>query len=61
MLAGTIALQRVQAVARRVAKIIEGLRTIEHLELVERAVLNVGRQLGAAQAAPDAFSSFVDE
>jgi hypothetical protein len=53
MLPSPIARQRVQAIARWVAKILKAHRSVEHSQPVERAILNVDGQLAAAFAIPD--------
>ena len=45
MLAGAVAIQRMQAVAWRVAQILEDIRCVEHSQLAQGAALDVGRQL----------------
>jgi hypothetical protein len=55
MLPGPITLQRVKAVRRRIAKVIERSGAIEQFELVQRAILDVRRQLPAPFAVPDFF------
>jgi hypothetical protein len=51
----------VQPVRRRVAQIVHRLRSVEHRQLAERAILDVRRQLAAAQAVPDALGFLVCE
>ena len=53
MLAGAVAIQRMQAVAWRVAQILEDIRCVEHSQLAQGAALDVGRQFAAAEAFPD--------
>lgn len=55
MLPGPVVLERVELVAGRVAQVVEDLRPVEHPELGERAGLDVGGHMLAAQAVPDAF------
>ena len=55
MLPGAVLLQLVQAVAGRIAQVVSVLRLVEHPELGERAGLDVGGHMLAAQAVPDAL------
>jgi hypothetical protein len=53
MLPDAIAAEGVEAVARRIAQILEALGAVQQPELVERTILNVLLQLAAALAGPD--------
>src|SRR3546814_64522 len=50
-----VALQRLQAVARRVAQVVQRPRGVELTQLPERPVLHVGRKPAAAPSRPDAL------
>jgi len=55
MLPCAVILQSVEAVARRIAQVVEALRPVEHPQFGERAVLDIGWHMSAAQAVPDAL------
>ncbi|KMS54173.1 hypothetical protein V473_17195 [Sphingobium cupriresistens LL01] len=53
MLPGPVAAQRVEPITRRIAQVVEGSRTVEQLQFIKCAILNVGWQFAAALAVPD--------
>lgn len=55
MLPGTVVLEFVQAIAGRIAQIVQGPRPVQHPEFVERSASEVRRDALAPQAIPDAL------
>ena len=61
MLTGALAFQRLEAIPRRNAQVIEPLCGVEHPELPPREGLNLAWQAARNVAAPEPFSLFVGE
>ena len=53
MLSGAVVLEFVQAIAGRIAQVVECLRPVQHFELVERTTSEVCRDVFAPQSIPD--------
>ena len=61
MLADTIVLKSMQAVARRIFKIVEEVRSIDHFQADIRSILYLGRELSTALTQPNAFGLTISE